>query len=81
MVAMTIKDIDDGLKKRLCIQAALHGCSLEEEVRAILRSALLTKELCNQDSLFKAIRSRVVPMGGIDIELPEREAIGDLPAL
>jgi len=76
MTSMTINGIDDILKKRLHIQAALHGCSIEEVAREILRSALSTKE--DEDSLFNAIRSSVVPIGGINIELPKRDAIRDL---
>ena len=74
MATMTIRDIDDQLKARLRVQAAMHGRSMEEEARDILRAALST-EPARSASLVSAIRARVEPLGGIDLELPEREAI------
>jgi plasmid stability protein len=37
---LTIRDIDDGLKRALRVRAAENGRSMEEEVRQILRTAL-----------------------------------------
>ena len=41
MPSLTVRNIDEDLKQRLKEQAAKHGCSMEEEVRRILRVALL----------------------------------------
>jgi len=81
MASMTIRGIDDGLKKKLRIQAARHGCSMEEEARNILRAALSTERSNSGTSLLKAIRTRVAPLGGIDLDLPDREAIRTPPTL
>lgn len=40
MAALTIRNIDDEVKNRLRIRAALHGCSMEQEVREILLKAV-----------------------------------------
>ena len=40
MATLTIRNLDDELKASLRVQAALHGQSMEEEVRSILRQAL-----------------------------------------
>lgn len=40
MAAITIRNIDDEVKNRLRLQAALHGCSMEQEVRDILLRAV-----------------------------------------
>lgn len=40
MASITIRNIEDMLKSRLRVQAALHGRSMEDEARDILRSAL-----------------------------------------
>lgn len=40
MATLTIRNIDDGVKERLRVRAALQGRSMEEEVRAILRRAV-----------------------------------------
>lgn len=71
MASMTIRNIDDGLKARLRVQAARHGRSMEEEARDILRVALAASE-SPQENLAVAIRRRVEAVGGIDIELPPR---------
>ncbi len=80
MATMTIRNIDDRLKARLRIQAARHGRSMEDEARDILRAAL-SAEPAHEASLVEAIRARVAPLGGIDLELPAREAIRTPPDL
>ncbi len=40
MASLTIRNIDDSLKRRLRLRGAGHGCSMEEEARRILRDAL-----------------------------------------
>ena len=40
MASITVRNLDENLKKRLKEQAAKHGCSMEEEVRRILAAAL-----------------------------------------
>ena len=40
MAVLTIRNIDDRVKSELRVQAARHGCSMEEEARRILAHAL-----------------------------------------
>lgn len=40
MAVLTIRKIDDAIKTGLRMQAAQHGCSMEEEARRILAQAL-----------------------------------------
>lgn len=68
MAVMTIRNIDDAIKTRLRIRAALHGKSMEEEARDILRSALSTEPVRLRD-LGQAIHERFAALGGV--ELPE----------
>lgn len=49
---------------------------MEDEARAILRAAL-SVEPVRVGSLVEAIRARIEPLGGIELDLPEREAIRD----
>ncbi|MBL0770080.1 hypothetical protein JI743_14820 [Sphingopyxis sp. DHUNG17] len=72
MGSMTIRGIDDALKRRLRMQAAAHGRSMEEEARDILRSALSTDD-APMGNLAAAIRARFAPLGGIDLEIAPRE--------
>jgi plasmid stability protein len=78
MATMTIRNIDEQLKARLRVQAAEHGRSMEDEARDILKSALSTKPV-RGTSLIDAVRARIEPLGGLDLELPAREAIRTPP--
>lgn len=75
---MTIRNIDEQLKARLRVQAATHGRSMEDEARDILRAALSTAPERGQ-SLIEAIRSRISPLGGVDLTLAPREPIRNPP--
>ena len=74
MASMTIRQLDDVLKQRLRVRAAMHGRSMEDEARDILRTALARDEASGQP-LIESIRARVAPLGGVDLELPTREPL------
>ena len=74
MATMTIRNIDEKLKARLRVRAALHGKSMADEARDILRSALSTDEPAPRD-LGRAIRDLMEPLGGIDLPKVPREPI------
>jgi plasmid stability protein len=78
MASITIRNLDDDLKSRLRIQAAVHGRSMEDEARDILRCAL-NVEPGTPQNLAEAIHSRFAPLGGWDIELPPREPMREPP--
>ena len=44
LASITIRNLDDDIKARLRMAAARHGCSMEEEARRILRTALVVAE-------------------------------------
>ena len=79
MASMTIRNLDDDLKRRLRMRAAAHGRSMEEEARDILRAALSEPSRESQN-LAQAVMSRFVPVGGVELELPPREPIREPPA-
>ena len=74
MASMTIRDIDEKLKTKLRIQAARHGRSMEDEARDILRTAL-SVEASRTRGLVEAIRARIEPLGGVELEIAPREAM------
>lgn len=78
MAGITIRNLEDGLKRRLRIRVADHGLSMEEEVRQILRAAL-KQELAVPSNLASAIRARFAPLGGVELDLPPREPIREAP--
>ena len=77
MASMTIRDLDDRLKARLRVRAARNSRSMEEEVRAILKAALMSDQGTSK-SLIKAIRARIEPLGGVEIAIAPREPIRDV---
>ena len=70
MASITIRNLDDDVKTRLRIRAARHHRSMEEEARLILRDAVGRKP--RPQNLAEAIRARIAPLGGVDLELPPR---------
>lgn len=78
MASITIRRLDDSVKARLRIRAAQHGRSMEEEARELL-SAALKEEPERPLNLAEAIRRRIAPLGGVDLELPPREPMREPP--
>ena len=78
MASITIRQLGDRTKQRLRVRAALHGRSMEEEAREILRCAL-AEELDGTDSLADIVRRCMAPAGGVELELPPRESIREPP--
>ncbi|WP_207212396.1 FitA-like ribbon-helix-helix domain-containing protein [Sphingobium cupriresistens] len=74
MAVMTIRNIDDTIKKRLRVRAAVNGRSMEDEARDILRSALSTDDP-RPRNLAHAIHERFGVLGGVDLPDVPREAI------
>ena len=80
MASMTIRNLDDSLKRRLRIRAAEHGKSMEQEAREILRAAL-SQEDVEPLSLSNRIHRRFAVAGGMDLQLPGREPVRQPPEL
>jgi plasmid stability protein len=78
VASMTIRNIDESLKARLRIQAAKNGRSMEDEARDILRTALSSGP-SRGSSLLEAIRSRIEPLGGVELEIAPREDMRNPP--
>jgi antitoxin FitA len=74
MAVMTIRNIDDAIKNRLRLRAAMHGRSMEDEARDILRAALST-EIPRPRNLGQAVSERFAELGGVDLPDTPREAI------
>jgi plasmid stability protein len=78
MASITIRNFDDKLKSRLRIQAAIHGRSMEDEARDILRSSL-NQEPTTPGNLASAIRSRFADLGGVELPVLPREPMREPP--
>ena len=78
MASLTIRNLDDNLKRRLRLRAAGRNRSMEEEARDILRCALAVESEPSTHWVDK-IRRIVEPLGGIELELPPRGPIREPP--
>jgi len=79
MASITIRNLDDGLKRRLRVRAAEHGRSMEEEAREIIRQAVGPST--GPTNLGEVIHRRFATLGGIDLPLPAREPMPEPPRL
>jgi plasmid stability protein len=81
VASITTRNLDDSLKSRSRIQAAIRGRSMEDEAREILRSSL------NQEppgppgpkNLGTAINALFKPFGGFDLPDVPREPVRGSP--
>lgn len=78
---MTIRNVDEGLKRRLRIRAAENGRSMSAEAAAILRAALVGEPVEAPRDLYAAIRASVAPVGGLELERPQLEDVGEPRAI
>jgi plasmid stability protein len=78
MASITIRNLDDELKRRLRIRSAKHGRSMEDEARDILRTTL-SREDRLQANLADAIHQRFAGIGDIELPIPPREPIHEPP--
>ena len=78
MASITVRNLDEDLKRRLRIRAAENGRSMEQEAREILRAALSGDEALVHN-LGTAIHELFKPYGGVDPFIPPREPMRDPP--
>jgi antitoxin FitA len=78
MTSITIRNLDEPLKRRLRVQAAMHGRSMEDEARNILRGAL-NQESVQPANLAVAIRARFAPLGGVELPEAPRDPLREPP--
>ena len=79
MSSITIRNLDPVIKERLRVRAAEHCHSMEAEARRILQTALMGAVRAPTRNLYERVRARFAPLGGVDLELSEREATRELP--
>ena len=72
MSQMTIRNLDEALKRRLRVRAAHNGRSMEEEARQILRTALVD-DAAESTPLGERIHARFRELGGVELALPKRD--------
>ena len=78
MASITVRNLDDGLKRRLRIRAAERGRSMEQEARDILKAAL-NEDAAPSTNLGTAIHRLFRPFGVENLEIPPREPMREPP--
>ncbi len=75
MATITIRNLDETVKRKLQVRAALNGRSMEAEAREVLSefveidAAAVTRD----EDLGFAIHKRFAALGGVELEIPPRE--------
>ena len=78
MASITIRNLDDDLKKRLRVRSAQHGRSMEEEARDILRNTLAIA-VPTPSNLADSIRRRFRTLGNVELTIPTRDPMREPP--
>ena len=76
MASLTIRNLEEATKRKLKVRAAMHGHSMEQEAREILKGALKSAPK-KQVNLGEAIHRRFARLGGVDLEPLPREFVRD----
>ncbi len=79
MASITIRNLDDDLKRRLRVRAAENGRSMEEEVREILRQVLGPPSVSG--NLGQSIHTRFAALDGVEIDRQQRGPGRNRPGL
>ena len=81
MASITIRNLDDDLKRRLRVRAAVHGCSMEQEAREILGEALAGESEAVSEGAEKGLGTILyelfAPVRGIELPIEPR---GSMPS-
>ena len=72
MATIVIRNLEDELHAKLKASASEHGRSMEAEARARLRESLAIDIPVPRQTLGEAIRALFGPIGGVDLEVPDR---------
>jgi antitoxin FitA len=78
VASITIRNLDESLKRKLRLRAAQRNRSMEDEARDILRTAL-AQAPTQVGNLADAIRRRIEPLGGVELPLPSRGLVREPP--
>lgn len=74
MATLTIRNLDETVKRRLQVRAALNGRSMEAEAREALAEFVANSpaSIEPEEDLGTAIRKRFAAFGGVELQIPPR---------
>jgi len=70
VAAVSVRDLDDGVKERLRVRAAQNGRSMEAEIREILTAAV--RELQPERDWLTQLQDAAAAVGGVELDIPPR---------
>ena len=77
MATITIRNLDDRVKRALQVRAVLNGRSMEAEAREVISGSVLgdqsAVEIELEEDLGTAIRRLFAPLGGVELRIPPRD--------
>jgi plasmid stability protein len=73
MATITIRNLDDKVKRQLQVRAALNGRSMEAEARETLSQLINEDHAEPRQALGTAIHNRFVRFGGVELQIPPRQ--------
>lgn len=79
MASITVRNLDESLKSKLRLQSAQHGCSMEAEVRNILRQVLMPSTA--PADFTDRIRQRFAGLHVESLPIPERQDVRTPPEM
>ena len=74
MASITVRNLEESIKRKLKVRAAENGRSMEQEAREILKSELNKSQEAPSD-LAEVIHRRFARFGGVELKIPRREPI------
>ena len=76
MATLTIRNLDETVKRRLQLRAALNGRSMEAEARVLLaelpKLPSVAARVEPEVDFGTAIRNLFAPLGGVELQIPPR---------
>ena len=73
MATITIRNLDEKIKRELQVRAALNGRSMEAEAREALTSLMEDQPSESKEGLGTRIQKRFAPFGGVELKIPPRQ--------
>jgi len=73
MATITIRNLDETVKRKLQVRAAMNGRSMEAEAREMLSQLATDGSVPPAQGLGTAIHKRFAALGGVELEIPPRQ--------
>jgi plasmid stability protein len=73
MATITIRNLDEKIKRRLQVRAALNGRSMEAEAREVLSGQLADNPRTPGEDMGTGIHKRLAALRGVDLDIPRRQ--------